>query len=262
MEEADFGIVIPAYNAPDLLRRALDSVRSQRDITWEAIVVDDSNNTSEIEDYVTGLNDPRISYHHNQPSLGAVPNWNQGLKLVGGRHIILLHHDECLQGNHYLHTMLQQLEHHDIAAARVVVYRSDGKVYETAPAWVKKVVLCCPSLLFAINPIGPSAAFAFRRENLQLFDEQTRWFVDVEWYYRMLRSGKACYVPTAAIESHHGHQGQISANIDTVAEARKDAAVLKSKYRRNLPVRLTMWVFIHVIHNHSVNNAIKHLLRR
>lgn len=262
MKDVDFSIVIPAYNTPELLQRALESVRSQHNVTWEAIIVDDSDKTSEIEQYVTTLKDPRIAYYHNRPPLGAVPNWNYGLSLANGRYVILLHHDESLLNEDFLSIMRRKLANCEIAVARVVVYRSDRKKYETAPKWLKKMVLHLPSLFFAINPIGPSAAFAFRIEHMKYFDTQTHWFVDVEWYYRMLCHSSACYVPSAIVASYHGHGGQISGNIDTVAEAKKDATVLNRKYRRNLPVRLFMWFFIHIIHNRSVNQTIKHLLRR
>lgn len=258
----EFSIVIPAYNDVELLRKALESVRCQRGVVWEAIVTDDSDNNSDIERYVAGLNDERIVYRHNMPSRGAVSNWNCGLRLSQGGWVIMLHHDEMFSGDDYLLKLKEHTEGHDVLAADVVVRRTDGHTYRLAPTWMKRWLLRRPSLLMAVNVLGPCAVVSFRRDCLLEFDERLRWFVDVEWYYRMLRHRRRAHVPQAVVVSHHGHHGQISGNIDPMQEARKDAQVLYTKYKANVAVRLAVWLYISVIRNEAVRRLTKKILRR
>jgi len=260
---ANFSIVIPAYNNLTLFRRALESARCQQGVTMEIIVVDDSDaERADIQQYIAALNDPRIVYCHNVPSLGAVPNWNSGLRLCTGQNIILMHHDEALQNNNVLQKTYQLLNRHEVVIGHIEVHRSDGKVYGLAPNWMKRLSLYMPSILLAVNILGPTAVVAFHSNCMQLFNEQTRWFVDVEWYYRMLRHCKSIYAPSFAVISYHGYQGQITGSIDAMDEARRDASILQNVYRNNLPIRIAIWLHINIIHNQAINRLLKTLLKR
>ena len=88
-----FTIIIPTYNNLSLLKLALSSCQRQRFSDFEVILTDDSTNEV-IEEYVSHLHLPWLKYHRNQSSLGAVNNWNHGLTLAKGDHIMVLHHDE------------------------------------------------------------------------------------------------------------------------------------------------------------------------
>ena len=264
----DFSIVIPAYNSLTLFSRALESVRRQKGVTMQIIIVDDTDKNSDIEQYVSSLqapapahasqrenadSSPAILYRHNTPPLGAVPNWNSGLNQAEGSFVMLLHHDEELTADDILLKAKQQFETGcDAVVLNLQVHRADGDQYRLAPDSCKRLFIAYPSLLFVANIIGPTAVLIFRRACLCLLDPRTHWFVDVEWYYRMLKDRSVRYIPDAIIASHHGHKGQITANIDPVEEAKKDARILSDKYRSNKAVRFAMWLFIHVIHNNAL----------
>ena len=258
----EFSIIIPTYNNLPLFKRALESVRCQKGASFEVVVVDDSYNNKDIERFVQSLNDSRISYCHNIPPLGAVYNWNYGLQLCKGQYLLLLHHDESLGNDYCLAQAKKLLITHDIVIGKVEVHSHEGKIYKIAPKWFVHFVLRHPSLLFAVNIIGPTATMVFRKEILQPFDTQVHWFVDVEWYYRMLKSSKKCFCNRITIISHHGHLGQITMNIDTTSEAKKDAVILKNKYCSNKTICLAMWVYIHIIHNTNIRSLTKTLLKR
>ena len=258
----DFSIVLPAFNDLPLFRRTLESVRIQKDVSIEIIIMDDSNKNDDIERYVASLSDERIVYRHNIPSLGAVSNWNSGLGIANGRNIMLIHHDEALVSDTFLKRVGQKLLQNEIVVADIEVHRNDGKVYGLYPGWFKKAFISCPALFFAINAIGPCAVVAMRKEVVQMFDASTRWFVDVEWYYRVFRHRKACYLPSVVIASCHGHKGQITNNIDTMAEAKHDASMLRGKYGSHILVRLAIWVHIYVLHNEGLHKLLTGIFRR
>ena len=252
----DFSIVLPAFNDLPLFRRTLESVRCQKDVSMEIIIMDDSNENDDIGQYVASLSDDRIVYTHNVPSLGAVRNWNSGLGMAHGRYVMLIHHDEALVSDSFLKRVGQRLCEKEIVVADIEVHRSDGKVYGLYPKWVKRIFIACPALFLAINAIGPCAVVAMRREAVEMFDARCRWFVDVEWYYRIFRHRNACYLPSVRIASQHGHKGQITNNINTMVEAKHDAAVIREKYRWHILVRLAVWVHIHVLHNEGIHKML------
>lgn len=262
MQNFDFSIVLPAYNDLELFRRTLESVRCQRDVTMEIIVVDDSNQNDDIEQYVASLHDERINYNHNRPSLGAVRNWNSGLKLCHGDNVMVVHHDEAMQNDCFLKNVKQQLQNSDVVVSNIEIHHINGKVYGLYSAWFKKMEIRFPAMLFAVNAFGPCAVVAFRRSVQKQFDERTNWFVDVEWYYRLIKGSHVVYLQSATIVSQHGHKGQITNMIDTTATAKEDKVWLDQKYASVMSVRWAMWFQIYVLHNDKLHAVLKKIFGR
>lgn len=262
MQTPDFSIIIPAYNSLELLRRTLESIKAQSGVTIQTVIVDDSNRNDDIEHYVLSLGDASISYHHNRPSLGAIANWNSGLHKADGKYLVLMHHDEAFQGDDYLLKMKDRLQQSDVAIGNILVEKRDGKRYSIYPPRFKMLVLKMPASLFCLNAIGPCAVCAFKREHVEDFDERIKWFVDVEWYYRMMRKRKVTFVPSAVVVSHHGHDEQITKNINVNVAARQDSAILSAKYRSDILVRIAIWLQIYVLHNDRLHAILKKLLGR
>jgi len=72
-------VVIPTYNRPHLIRRAIQSVLNQTYQNFEIIVVDDSPN-DETEKVVKSFNDKRIKYIHNKKKSNLPKARNQGVR--------------------------------------------------------------------------------------------------------------------------------------------------------------------------------------
>jgi len=90
-----FEIRMTAYNRPNMLRRALQSIQAQAYPHWKAIVYDDSSDTAS-RDVVEGIGDTRILYRRNPERLGAVANVDQCMSPVpvfGGHYGCLLEDD-------------------------------------------------------------------------------------------------------------------------------------------------------------------------
>lgn len=73
-------IYMPTWNRQQLAIRAIKSVLRQDYSNWEMIIVDDcSTSWEQLQQYVTALNDPRITYIHNDINSGACAVRNQRL---------------------------------------------------------------------------------------------------------------------------------------------------------------------------------------
>ena len=92
-----FSIVIPCYNRPLLLKRALLSCVQQSSDNFEVIVVDDGSE-EDVESVVTSFNDNRIRYHR-QDNKGAATARNTGIDLAKGEWIAFLDSDDIFLPN-------------------------------------------------------------------------------------------------------------------------------------------------------------------
>jgi len=231
-------IIIPTYNNLELFKRAYQSVISQTEKDVEVIVVDDSS-TNEIQDYCLGL---PVLYRHNVPALGAVKNWNCGLRIAKGGYVILMHHDEAMKNVDFLSSVLAAFDKgYEIVVSNIEV-QIGGKVRKKglSPVWLKRFFISHSHLLLVRNLIGPCACIAFKRDNLVFFDDKLKWQVDMEWYFRLLNNRKVVFLPDNWVGSIHGHKGQITKNLDVSNQARLDSDYLCHKYQRNVEVRCSL----------------------
>lgn len=240
----DFSIIIPAYNNLQLFQNAFQSVISQQEVDFEIIVVDDST-TNEIEQFCLWQNNNKVRYFHNQPTLGAVRNWNLGLSKVLGKYILLLHHDEYVSDNEYhLKKSLNFLEQNkcDISVVSPIVHFANGQAKnQKLPHVLKRVILnCFPSLLMTVNVIGPTACVIFNRRLSTAFNEELTWLVDVEWYYRIMKGNKIGINNSLDIISFFGHSNQITMNIDQASAEKTDQKIIRNNNHFFSPVTLTL----------------------
>jgi glycosyltransferase involved in cell wall biosynthesis len=93
-------ICIPAYNRPQWLARALQSIiQHQAETAAIEIVVTDDSTDPECEQVVQQTLSTwsgQWQYVHNQPRLGMAANWNHARHLAKGNYILILHDDDYL----------------------------------------------------------------------------------------------------------------------------------------------------------------------
>jgi pterin-4a-carbinolamine dehydratase len=92
-------VIVPTRNRPDLLQRALASLRAQRLDDWEAIVVDDGD--GEGIDAVARLADPRIAAVPSSGS-GQVDARATGIERANGELLCWLDDDDWWHDPHHL----------------------------------------------------------------------------------------------------------------------------------------------------------------
>ncbi|WP_057915585.1 glycosyltransferase family 2 protein [Peribacillus muralis] len=94
MENPLVSVVIPAYNRPDTLKVAIDSVLEQTYPNIEIIICDDSSDdrVQKMLDPYLGSN-PKIKYHKNERNL-FLENWHKCYDLASGEYINYLMDDD------------------------------------------------------------------------------------------------------------------------------------------------------------------------
>jgi hypothetical protein len=95
MSSPVFEVRMPACDRPEMLRRAINSLRAQTYPDWKAIVFDDST-SSEARNVVDGIGDARIVYKRNETRAGAAANIDQCFsprRIFSGRYGCILEDD-------------------------------------------------------------------------------------------------------------------------------------------------------------------------
>lgn len=109
-----FSIVITTHNRAKLLKRALDSLISQTEHDWDAIIVDDGS-TDGTHKYISPLlrYGRNIKYIWRQHS-GAIPSRNYGIKISTGIFVSFLDSDDEYHPDHLKSRKQYLIEHPSI----------------------------------------------------------------------------------------------------------------------------------------------------
>lgn len=230
----DISIVIPSYNNLDLLKQSLFSVLYQKNIELEIIIVDDST-TNTIKKFIEKLNSQKIKFFKNNPSKGAVNNWNYGLTLAKGRFVTILHHDEYYEDTeNQLYYLLKNSNNSDIVVSKVNVIKNENESYGLfLNKYLKSLILnYAPSVLFFYNFIGPMSTVILKNEKKIYFNSNLRWYVDVDWYYRIFKKKQIRYFDCYIIKSVLNHDEKITKNINIKSEMKIDFRHLSKFYSK------------------------------
>lgn len=90
-----FSILLPTRNRLDLLRLAIESVRTQDHADWEILVSDNASGEN-IEERVREYDDVRIRTRRFEQLVPVTDNWNAALSLATGEYLIMLGDDDAL----------------------------------------------------------------------------------------------------------------------------------------------------------------------
>ena len=91
-------IIIPTYNRPDYLERAVNSVLKQTHENLEIIIIDD-NSSYDLSHVISKFQDSRIKIYRNSTNRGSVYSRNRGISLSKGDYINFLDDDDELLPN-------------------------------------------------------------------------------------------------------------------------------------------------------------------
>ena len=102
-------VIIPTFRRPKLLRRAILSVLNQTFSTFQVCVYDNASNDN-TQQVVTELaeTDSRIKYYCHEQNIGALANFNYGLKEVNTPFFSFLDDDDLLLP-HFFEVAMQSL---------------------------------------------------------------------------------------------------------------------------------------------------------
>ena len=159
-----------------------------------------------------------------------------------GRYITVLHHDEYYADSiNQLSNLLNNKEEIEVIISKVKVKRSDNSFYSLSMnKHIKNFILNnFPSVLFLYNFIGPVSCIIYKNSDEFFFNKNLKWFVDVDWYYRLFKNKKIKYFDNFNIISILNHDGKISNNIDIQKEMKNDYKYLIKEYT-NFPIILVL----------------------
>jgi glycosyltransferase involved in cell wall biosynthesis len=111
MQKPLVSFVVPCYRLASLLPECVASILSQTFEDFEIIIMDDCSpdNTEEIAKAFT---DSRVIYIRNEQNLGALRNYNKGIRSSRGKYIWLISADDCLRQPYILQRYVETLENH------------------------------------------------------------------------------------------------------------------------------------------------------
>jgi glycosyltransferase involved in cell wall biosynthesis len=214
-------ILIPLFNYPEGLVRILNKLNLKNVKQCEVLVFDNSDNNSikKLIDAWRLKSKFNITYHRNDPSIGAAKNWNNLLDAAKGKFSLLMHHDEFPIKSDFLSQLCDKIEKYpekDIFILDcILVNPVSGRNQHHLPTFIKSLLLKShPTYLYRRNYIGPSATFVCRTNSYPRFDDRLIWLIDVDLYVQMfLKSRKYMYLPNIKVGSLQGRKDSITAMI-------------------------------------------------
>jgi glycosyltransferase involved in cell wall biosynthesis len=207
MPRAPVSVILPTRNRLELLRRAVESVRTQSEQHVELIVVDDAS-TDGTQAYLEELaaNDPRVRFVRNASPRGGGGARNEGIKLSRGEWVAFIDDDDEWLPNK-LQRQLEILRANADAvacscsyvvrsasgASKVIAARANATVQELlAHNWLGGASVCvCASS--ALREVGG-------------FDAKLRAAQDLDLWVRLRQKGPIAVCPEALV-LHRAHVG-------------------------------------------------------
>ncbi|MGE7186618.1 glycosyltransferase family 2 protein [Peribacillus sp. NPDC006672] len=206
-------VVIPAYNRPDTLKIAIDSVLEQTYPNIEIIICDDStdNRVQEMLGPYLGSN-PKIKYYKNERNL-FLENWHKCYDLASGEYINYLMDDDVYHKEKIAKMVYFFKEFENITL--VTSYRqtidasgqflppigATARIYEETRILDGKM-LGDLALTHCLNVIGEPTTVLFRKKDLTerygvYKGKQYSLINDIAAWLSLLSKGKAVYIPEA-----------------------------------------------------------------
>lgn len=213
-----FTVVIPTYNRPALLCRAIDSVLGNGEESVEIIVVDDGS-TAAYPD-LKARYDGNVRYYKGGVSKGAAASRNIGVSLATGEWIVFLDDDDELTSGYLSRVKYAASSREDCKAvwsgARVVRRSGDEVCIEehTFPENYSNSKYLVKDLL----SVGLGFGFAIEKKvfsDIEGFDEGFSVGEDTELFFRLVSNG--CIpapVPGVGVIKHEEHDDRLSSDYE------------------------------------------------
>ena len=226
-------VVIPVFNRPAALRRAIDSVLAQTYQQFEILVVDDAS-TDDTASVVSALNDPRIILIRHTSRLGGSAARNSGIRASRAPYLAFLDSDD-----EWMPTKLQrQLDMFEQSPNEVgLVYAgferllADGQVTTHMPRDRTNLA----RRLLIDNVIGGASVGIVRRavfERVEPFDCALLSGQDVDLWLRICESYSADFVPEVLVRVwQQNASDRITGNVAALISGRD---VFFAKHRQKM----------------------------
>ena len=239
-------VILPTYNRPDFLKRALTSVLEQTFINYEVIVVNDAG--VDVSGVIDEFNDPRIRLINHSVNKSAPASRNTGIRAAIGKYIAYLDDDDIYYPNH-LQTLLDAAHSYrkDFVYSEClnIVEDSHGEILQINERLFPPYH---PSLLKRCNFIPVMCIFSKKDlvEQVGLFDETLSFAEDWDLWYRMSKEVDFFHIKNVTCEyrmrdeaSHRNAFQWTAINNEKIEKLRKEKyniiTDLRKCYGNDLP---------------------------
>lgn len=229
MEKPLVSVVIPAYNRPDTLKIAIDSVLEQTYPNIEVIICDDSSDNRVQEMLIPYLDSfSNIKYHKNERNL-FLENWHKCYNLATGEYINYLMDDDVFHKEKISKMMYFFNEFDNITLVTSYRQTIDQFGHYLPPLWATVSLynetrildgkeLGDIALSQGLNVIGEPTTVLFRKKDLSepfgvYKGKQYSLINDLAAWLSLLSKGKAVYI-SEALSFFRLHPDQNSNKMD------------------------------------------------
>ena len=200
-------VCVPTYRGAAHIAATIESVLAQTFTDFELVIVDDAS-PDDTAAIVGRYSDPRIRFARNERNFGAEGNWNRCLELARGRYFKLLPQDDLLAPD----CLARQVAALDAGGERLAltfcartIVDAEGRVIMTrrypgsgGVIAGREVIRQC--VRRGTNLVGEPGAVLLRlalARQTGRFDASIGYVVDLDYWFRLLLHGDACYLREA-----------------------------------------------------------------
>ena len=196
----DFSVIIPTRNRPQYLMQAVESVLTQRDASFEVLIVDDGDVA------LPSFTDTRVKILPSNQR-GPVPARNLGVANAKGNYIAFLDDDDWWTENDFLFRSLALLK------SETDFTFADGTLVFTDSSKDIPFAFDADAISLETNNSILISTVCYARSlhgKLGAFDEQLPYYWDWDWYLRVARSGVISKRLPQSMVSIRVHAGNMS----------------------------------------------------
>jgi len=219
-EQSITSVIMPVYNRPDYLEKAIDSVLNQTVDSWELIIADDASEKATQKILEKYAKFEQVKNYYNPKNIGLFANLNQAINKSQGNSILLLCSDdfllpECLRKSREL--LREYPESGLLLSSHETVNSENKELASSSIYYYDQFVLksiqtlnseeSIPLLLKYGSINGNLTGMFFKRslfEQIGGFREEWYQVSDWEWVYRAAKHSPILIskIPRVVIRSH------------------------------------------------------------
>lgn len=267
VERPVVSVVIPTYERPTCLKRAISSVAEQTYDPLEVVVVDDCSDVP-----VTEYLDPdrsafeRFEVVRHEENRGGSAARNTGIEAADGEYVALLDDDDRWKPEK-IARQVERLRQGDVGAVftggRIVDGEGETKRVSEAPARPPTGSTLTKRLLCR-NFVGSCSVFMVETDVIEAtgtFDERFSSWQDQEWYVRLSRNCDFGSVTDPLVVYSEGSTDRISDDVETTKNDTYPRFVAKfepmaAEYGRLFRRKMLAWATYRVGRALAVNDRI------
>ncbi len=213
-------ILLPVYKDFEIINKCIESIITQNYTDFELLVGDDSL-SEDVQKMIEVFNDDRIIFLKNTKGLGSIKNTNHLLERATGKYIKVQHQDDIMFSEDSLGDAMRDItkNNYDCYFGKVVVYHEKLKrvVFRKYCDNLSTIIKKNAQVLYGHNYIGSPSNFIFKANLKEYFNENLKYYVDVDYYIKIISKSKKLGNGVDYLTlSIHARKYQISKDVESL----------------------------------------------